>query len=112
MDPDNSVCRDDRGGALVAGYEALRVAVLGGEPEGWRHGHGVLARAGMAGWMATWAALAPEPAAGTAAPIPTHPSTPTPSAPAPHPATTPALSSLRNAGEVVAVLAQMALAHL
>lgn len=97
------------GAALSAGYEALRAAVLSGRPEGWQHGHGVLAREGMAGWMAAWAAAAPAPAAGTTAPQPSDPSTPTSSNSDP---TTTALSSLRNAGEIVAVLAQMALAHL
>jgi hypothetical protein len=91
----------------VAGYEALRAAVLSGRPEGWRHGHSVLARQGMAAWMAARAAMAP-PAAGTTASSPPVPSTP--SNPNLHPAT--ALSSLRNTGEIVAVLAQMALAHL
>jgi hypothetical protein len=106
-DPGTSATHDDRS-ALVAGYEALRRAVLGGQPEGWRLGHGVLANAGMAGWVATWTALAP-PAAGTTAP-PSSPFTPTPSVSTPDP--TPTLSSLPNAGEIVAVLAQMALAHL
>ncbi len=95
---------------LVDGYEAMREAVLGGRPEGWSHGYGVLASRGMAAWMATWAALAPAPAAGTPAPEPSGPSTPSPTDPA-HP-TTPTLSSLRNAGEIVSVLTQMALAHL
>jgi len=38
--------------------------------------------------------------------------TPSPSRPDDHNPAAPALSSLRNAGEIVAVLAQMALAHL
>ncbi|MGH9187331.1 MAG: hypothetical protein ACRD0U_16190 [Acidimicrobiales bacterium] len=97
------------GAALSAGYEALRAAVLSGRPEGWHHGHGVLAREGMAAWMAAWAALAPPLAAGTTASALSNPSTPTTSSS--HP-TTPALSSLPNAGEIVDVLAQMALAHL
>lgn len=106
-DPGGGVPHGGDHGPLVAGYEALRAAVLAGRPEGWRHGHGVLARQGMAAWMATWAASAP-PAAGTTAPTPSDPSTPS----NPHPSATQALSSLRNAGEIVAVLAQMTLAHL
>lgn len=104
---DPGLPRDSDGAALLAGYEALRAAVLSGRPDGWRHGHGVLAREGMAGWMAAWAAAAP--AAGTTAPQLSDPSTPTSSK---SDATTTVLSSLSNAGEVVAVLAQMALAHL
>jgi hypothetical protein len=95
------------GVALAAGYEALRAVVLSGRPEGWCHGHGVLAREGMAAWMAAWAAVAP-PAAGTTAPQLSNPSTPASSITE----STLALSSLQNAGEIVAVLAQMALAHL
>ncbi len=98
--------------ALVAGYEAMRAAVLSGHPEGWRHGHGVLASRGVAAWMATWAAVAPAPAAGTPAPEPSDPPIPSPSRPTDHNPAAPTLSSLRNAGEIVAVLAQMALAHL
>lgn len=90
----------------MAGYEALRDAVLCGRPEGCRFGHAVLARHGMAAWMATWAPDA-APAAGATAPPLSDPSTSTSSSP--HPT---ALSSLRNAGEIVAVLAQMTLAHL
>jgi hypothetical protein len=95
-------------GALRAGYEALREAVVCGRPEGWRLGHGVLVSKGMASWMGTWPALVSAKVAGRAAPEPSDPSAP------PVPSTSPfptALSSLRNAGEVVAVIAQMALAH-
>lgn len=95
---------------LVASYEALRAAVVSGQGEAWRHGHGVLAARGLAAWMAAWAALAPAPAAGTPAPQPSDLPTPSPSCPD-HPAP-PTLSSLRHAGEIVAVLSQMALAHL
>lgn len=105
-DPGSGVGSGDHD-SLVASYEALREAVLSGRPEGWRHGHGVLAREGMAGWMATWATVTPA-AAGTTAPTQSDPSTP----PSSSHLTTPALSSLRNAGEIVAVVAQMALAHL
>lgn len=110
-DPGTCVPSGDDRGRFVAGYEALRAAVLSGRPEGWRHGHSVLAREGLAGWMAARAAVAP-PVAGTTAPSPSDPTTLTPSTPNLHPLTTPALSSLRNTGEIVAVLAQMALAHL
>jgi hypothetical protein len=93
--------------ALVEGYEAMRDAVVGGRAEGWRHGYGILATGGMVAWMGAWASLAPAPAAGTPAP-PSGPSTPSPC-----PASTPSmLSSLPNAGAIVSVVAQMALAHL
>jgi len=96
--------------AVVEGYEAMRDAVLGGRAEGWRHGYGVLAGRGMAAWMATWASLAPAPAAGTPAPGPSiSPSTPSTSTPSTGPTT---LSSLRNAAEIVTIVAQMTLAHL
>lgn len=93
-------------GALVEGYEALRAAVVAGQAEGWRHGYGMLAAGGMVAWMAAWASLAPAPAAGTPAPS-ADPSTPSPPSTDPSP-----LSSLPNAGEIVSVVAQMALAHL
>ena len=96
--------------ALVAGYEALRGAVLGGRPEASRHGHAVLTSRGLAAWMAAWAAVAPAPAEGTPAPEPSDLPTPSPSRP--DHSTVPTLSSLRHAGEIVAVLSQMALAHL
>jgi len=93
--------------ALVEGYEAMRAAVVGGRAEGWRHGYGILLAGGMAAWMGAWASLAPAPAAGTPAP-PSGPSTPSPC-----PVSTPStLSSLPNAGEIVSVVAQMALTHL
>jgi hypothetical protein len=104
---DDPAVQNDRDGvALSASYEALRAAVVSGRSDGWRHGHGVLARAGMAGWMAARAAVAPTP--GTAAPSAPDPSTPPSSQFDP---TTTALSSLPGA-EIVAVLSQMALAHL
>ena len=37
--------------ALQDGYEQLRSAVLGGQPDGFRLGHGVLAARGLAAWM-------------------------------------------------------------
>lgn len=57
--------------------------------------------------MAAWASLSPAPAAGTPAPS-TDPS-PSPCSPSTDPSP---LSSLPNAGEIVSVVAQMALAHL
>ena len=95
-------------GALVEGYEALRAAVVGGQAEGWRHGYGVLAAGGMVAWMAAWASLSPAPAAGTPAPS-ADPPTPSPWSTSTDPSP---LSSLPNAGEIVSVVAQMALAHL
>lgn len=98
---------EDDPAALVEGYEAMRAAVVGGRAEGWRHGYGVLATGGMAAWMGAWASLSPAPAAGTSAP--SAPSIPSPCSPSTDPST---LSSLRHAGEIVSVIAQMALAHL
>ena len=95
-------------------YEQARQVALGGGVQGWRYGLGVLAARGLAAWMAAWAALvspgAPDPSgtSGQAEP----PSTAdrqeggawsTGSACTPFP--TPA------ADAVVAVLAQMTLAH-
>ena len=93
--------------ALVEGYEAMRDAVVGGRAEGWRHGYGVLAGRGMVAWMGAWASLAPAPAAGTPAP------SSDPSTPSICPANTdPSVLSSLHAGEIVSVVAQMALAHL
>ena len=68
----------------------------------------------MVAWIGAWAAFAPPPAAGTYAPesstTPKNPSlTTTTSTPSPH--TSAGLSCLPYAGQLVAVLAQMALAH-
>jgi hypothetical protein len=38
-------------------YEQARQVALGGGVQGWRYGLGVLAARGVAAWMATWAAL-------------------------------------------------------
>jgi hypothetical protein len=63
----------------------------------------------MVAWITAWAAIAPPPAAGTPAPdTSSAPSTRSPSTPGPPIA---ALSSLPGAGQIVAVLTQMALAH-
>jgi hypothetical protein len=51
-------------GALSAGYERLREAVLSGGAGGWRLGHGVLSARGMTAWISTVGELAP-PASGT-----------------------------------------------
>lgn len=97
--------------ALAVGYEQLRERVRCGQPDGWRLGHGVLVGRGMVAWIAAWAAIAPPPPAGTQAPDPpSAPSTLSMSASTPSPSD-PALSSLPGSGQIVAVLAQMALAH-
>lgn len=101
-------------------YELARQAATGGAADGWRHGLGVLAAKGMAYWMGTWAALCT-----TGEP----PSTaPTSQAELPLSATTRSLSAHHSEGgesassacrsllapaveAVVAVLAQMTLAH-
>lgn len=79
--------------ALAEQYEQLRQGRLDGHAEGWRHGLGVLTGSGMAAWMRAWTsrpALPPTPVSG-----------PSPAGPA--------QGTL--AGEVIAVLAQMTLAH-
>jgi hypothetical protein len=104
-------------GQLADRYEQLRQAAAAGVG-GWRHGLGVLAAKGMAGWMAAWAAVgAPaEPGDTTAAtPRADSPlSTTTPSLPTPEQkgGMQPARESLPPAATamVVAVLAQMTLA--
>jgi hypothetical protein len=79
---------------LTDRYEKLRQVVLDGHAEGWRHGLGVLTSRGMAAWMR----------ACTANP------TPAPAAPAPGPSPAGPAPGTRD-GAVVAVLAQMTLAH-
>jgi hypothetical protein len=54
---DDESCAD--AGALRAGYERLRAAVLMGGVGGWRLGHGVLSTRGMTAWMSAFGALAP-----------------------------------------------------
>lgn len=84
---------------LIGGYEALRLAVVVGRSGGWHLGHGLLAARGLAAWMTAWAVPAPAaPALGPPAAV----AATTPSA---------ALRSLPDAGPIVAVLSQMALAH-
>ena len=60
MTDDGEPFRD--AGALTAGYERLRAAVLSGSASGWRLGHGVLSARGMAGWMRRIGAVTPLPA--------------------------------------------------
>jgi len=104
---------DDRDGAapdpaaLRAGYEQLRERVLAGRADGWRLGHAVLARRGMAGWIAAQAALPPAPADAPA-------DDPPAGAVGPQPgrlAQPPAAAAAAERAEIVAVLSEMALAH-
>jgi hypothetical protein len=79
---------------LTNQYEQLREVALTGHAEGWRHGLGVLATRGMTGWMTACRAVAPPP---------------TPAAP---PAVRRTVDTFGpDAGELVAVMAAMALAH-
>jgi hypothetical protein len=71
-------------------YERLRACALAGEPDGHRLGLALLERRGMAAWARAWQEAAPPP-----------------SPPAP-----PAVEPSPGAGELVAVLASMALACL
>jgi hypothetical protein len=83
------------GAEIDASYEHLRAAVLGGQPDGFRLGHGVLATRGVVAWIGALSALrAPAPSASERS----HP-------PAGE------LVALPNAEKLVAVLAQMTLAH-
>jgi hypothetical protein len=95
-------------------YEQARQVALGGGVQGWRYGLGVLAARGAAAWMATWAALtstgAPDPSGTSVQAEPPSAadrqeggagSTGSACTPFPTPA----------AEAVVAVLAQMTLAH-
>ncbi len=75
-------------------YEALRAAVLGGAGQGWRHAWSVLARSGMAAWVAAVCVI----------PVPSLPPG-TPQDPA-GPAPGGALSA-----QLVAALAGMVMAH-
>jgi hypothetical protein len=81
--------------ALRDGYEQLRERVLAGRADGWRLGHAVLARQGVAGWIAAHATTG----VTAAADAPTARST------------TAASASATDCGQLVAVLAEMALAH-
>ena len=82
------------GAEIDASYERLRAAVLCGQPDGFRLGHGVLATRGVVAWIAALSSLpAPAPRASES-----HP-------PAGE------LVALPNAQQLVGVLAQMTLAH-
>jgi len=80
----------DDGGDL-ARYEQLRACALGGEPDGWRMGLALLERRGMAAWARAWQTTAPAPSS---------------------PPAQPAVEAPTDAGEIVGVLATMALACL
>jgi hypothetical protein len=83
------------GAPLCAEYEQLRQVALAGHGDGWRHGLGVLATKGVAGWMRACQTIAP--------------------LPFPAPAATSARSTVSalapGARELVSVMAAMALAH-
>jgi hypothetical protein len=89
-------------GALAAGYERLREAVLSGDASGWRLGHGVLCARGMVGWLSAVGSLAPPASGGTAA-VCAAPSSAEGEPPSGRPVSLPA------ADQVVAVLTQMVL---
>jgi hypothetical protein len=101
------------GHELTRRYEQLRDAAGSAGGDAWRHGLGVLATKGVAAWMAAWTALA-VPAAAAAGTT-----TAAPSASAPTPdrggqgasACAPSSLPARTTSEIVAVLAQMTLAH-
>ena len=86
---------------LVDGYERLRERVLAGRPDSWRLGHGLLAGKGVAAWIAVATALAAGPRVTRSAD------------PAAGAAASPACTggAVPGADQLVAVLAQMALAH-
>jgi len=104
---------------LAVSYEQLRGRVLAGQPDGWRLGHGLLVGKGMVAWLGACTTFESAPVTGTAVPeLSITPSTVPPSTPTPHPPTAlpsrpslPSLPSLPYAGQLVAVLTQMALAH-
>lgn len=80
---------------LQAGYERLRAAVLGAAPDGFRLGHGVLATRGLVAWIQAAGSLAASPPSTS---VSAHP-------PAGE------VVPLPGADQIVAVIAQMALAH-
>jgi hypothetical protein len=83
------------GAEVNASYDRLRAAVLAGQPAGFRLGHGVLATRGVVAWMGTVNSLrTPAPSVSERC----HP-------PAGE------VVALPNAEQLVAVLAQMTLAH-
>jgi hypothetical protein len=101
-------------------YEQARQAATGDTADGWRHGLGVLAARGVAYWMAAWASLPPTdapPPAGTTSRAEPSLSTTTRSLSAHQPEGGESSGSARTSflppavDAVVAVLAQMTLAH-
>ena len=80
--------------ALTGQYEQLRRVALTGQAEGWRHGLGVLTARGVSGWMRACQTIPPPPAPASAA----------------APAAAEGLGG--DPGELVAVMAAMALAHI
>jgi hypothetical protein len=94
-------------GALSAGYERLRAAVLADGASGWRLGHGVLCARGMAGWMSAFGEFAPPTPGGTGTGTA---GTAPPSSSEGREARAGRPVSLPGADQVVAVLAQMTLA--
>jgi hypothetical protein len=89
-EPPADAARDEA--TLTGQYEQLRLIALAGHAEGWRHGLGVLATRGMTGWMSACQSVAtpPKPAASGRVSVD-------------------ALGP--DTGELVAVMAAMALAH-
>ena len=82
------------GAEIDASYERLRAAVLCGQPDGFRLGHGVLATRGVVAWIAALSSLAaPAPRASERSHRPAE------------------VVTLPNAQQLVGVLAQMTLAH-
>jgi hypothetical protein len=79
---------------VLDGYERLRERVLTGRPDGWRFGRALLAGKGVAAWITACAALTPARDAARSGQQPAH-----------H------LGARPNADQLVAVLAEMALAH-
>ena len=84
---------DHAGAELDASYERLRAAVLGGAPDGFRLGHGVLATRGMVAWIAALSSLTSLPSASDRDDPPVS-----------------EMVALPNAQQLVGVLAQMTLA--
>jgi hypothetical protein len=99
----------------AARYELARQVAVSGGGEGWRHGLGVLATKGVAAWMGAWAAWAPGAARNRAGATPSQaePSSSTETKKGGEPETGSACTSFPTpaAKDVVAVLAQMTLAH-
>ena len=63
----------DDGSDVVDGYEQLRARALGGQPDGWRLGLGVLQQRGVAAWLrvrqSTVPTVSPPTPAWTAPPV-------------------------------------------